>query len=222
MIIRCEQNKVVGLFSLLLISILLYAANAQQAGCSLPTCTLTTTTTTDILTIASVVNLTTTITVSQAVQLQCVNSTSTTTFFTSTCTSCIPTRKIDTCGFSNGGFVVIFEPKPFLAQVSACKALGFEIAELSFENFPVAAEVARKCLGQQRKAYIKSYEGDAKPCLVLNTGDGKKCSPVLGANIEITCCTTHYPAICQVPREPEEVCIPECNLPQCKCQNRDH
>lgn len=201
--------------SLFLATILLHAVTGQQFNCSLPTCTLTTTTTTDILTIASVQNITTTITISQILQLQCSNSTSTTTFFTSTCTSCKPTRRIETCGFSNGGFVVIFAPKPFLAQVAACRELGFEIAELSFENFPVAAEVARKCLGQQRKAYIKSYEGDAKPCLVLDTGDGKRSHHALGANIEITCCSTHYPAICQIPAKPQEVCLPECNSPQC-------
>lgn len=193
----------------------------NEFDCELPTCTLTTTTTTDILTIATVVNLTTTIVVSQAVQLRCVNSTSTDLQSTSTCTSCVPTKRIDTCGFSNGGLVVLFEPKPFVEQVQACADLGLTLAELSFENFPVAAEVARKCLGQQRFAYVKSYEGDAKPCLVLSTGEKTKHDPVFGASIEVTCCDTAYPAICQQPEKPEEVCLPQCNKPSChQCQRQ--
>lgn len=198
-------------------ALLLWTSKGQFTDvCLLPTCTLTTTTTTDVLTIASVVNLTTTIIVSQALQLQCVNSTTTSTLLTSTCTLCTPTKKsIETCGFSNGGFVVAFKPRPFLDQVAACKSLDLEIAELSFENFPIAAEVARKCLGQQRMAYIKSYEGDAKPCLVLSTGEGMKHDPVFGANIEITCCSTRYPVICREREKPDNVCLPQCNAPQC-------
>lgn len=200
----------------LLLAVLVTMTKCQTQDCFAPTCTLTTTTTTDILTIASVVNLTTTIVVSQAVHLQCVNSTTTSLLLTSTCSACLPSKRVETCGFSNGGFVVVFSPRPFVSQLETCKYLGMDLAELSFENFPVAADVARKCLGQQRKAFIKSYEGEAQPCLVLNTGDKIKHDPVFGANIEVSCCDTHYPAICQETYKPNHC---GCRKPGCRsCQ----
>lgn len=202
-----------------IISLVIFLIKGQDDDCQLPTCILTTVTTSDILTLASVINLTTTIVVDQTLYLKCINSTSTTVISTSTCTSCIPTKRIDTCGFSNGGFVILFEPRSFLDQMAACKYLGLDIAELSFDSLPVAAEVARKCLGQQRKVYIKSYEGEAKPCLVVNTGSGKigKYATSMGALVEITCCTTHYPAICQRPSEPTDECLPQCDRSGCHC-----
>lgn len=187
--------------------------NGQFIDCSAPTCTLTTTTTTDIVTIASVVNITSTIIVSQNVHLQCVNSTTTSLLLTSTCSSCLPSKRVETCGFSNGGFVVVFSPRPFVSQLETCRYLGMDLAELSFENFPVAADVTRKCLGQQRKAFIKSYEGDAQPCLVLNTGEKMKHDPVFGANIEVSCCDSHYPALCQEFHNPNPCHY--CGKPNC-------
>lgn len=222
------MHRVIGT-GLFFSSLVLFGhVNSQVTDCLLPTCTLTTTTTTDVLTLATVVDLTTTITVSQAIVLQCVNTTSTETILTSTCTACFPTKHIDKCGFTNGGFVVLFEPHPFLGQVEACRALGMDMAEVRFENLPVAAEVARKCLGQQRLVYIKSYEGEAKPCLALNTGSGKHDREHddhdhahqrgHGATVEIVCCSQPLPVLCQMPRQPD--CKPECDAHGCHCHGR--
>lgn len=170
-------------------------------GCLLPFCTETTTTTTDLITIATVVSQTTTLTISQPIVV-CLSQVNTTlTELTSTCTtscsaSIAPSVRFQVCKYKNGPFRVIFNTLTFINALEACEAFGWQPADLNFENFNEALGVATNCLGQGRRAWIRTYEGEGKPCLAVNTGEEKS---AIAPFIEIIPCDLHYPIICKIP-----------------------
>jgi hypothetical protein len=173
---------------------------ATSLGCLLPFCTETTTTTTDIITIAEITSRTTTLTISQPIVICISNLNSTVTDFTSTCTtSCTtvnPSSRFQVCKYQNGPYRVIFNTLTFVSALEACESFGWQPADLNFENFNEAVGVATNCLGQGRRVWIRTYEGEAKPCLAVNTGEEKS---AIAPFIEIIPCDLHYPIICKIP-----------------------
>lgn len=169
--------------------------------CLWPFCTETTTTTTDIVTLATVVNLTTTLTVSQPVVVCLTESSLTVTASTSTCTAACttilpPHKRYQLCRYSNGPFRVLFNTLDFVGGLEACESFGWHMADLTYGNFNDAVQVEQTCLGQDRRAWVRSYDGDAKPCLALNSGDTSKAQRAM---LEVVPCNLTYPVVCQLP-----------------------
>lgn len=188
---------------LLLVAAKLIAAsttNSTEPVCLLPFCTETTTTTTDIITLATIVSIQTTLTISQPVVICVSQQNSTATLFTSTCTSpCSPTippsARFQVCKYENGPFRLLFNALLFIDAMAACEAFGWRPADLNYDDFNIAVNVARTCVGQSRRVWIRTYEGEAKPCLVMNTGNtGENQNPF----IEVVPCDLRYPIICKL------------------------
>ena len=176
-------------------------ASASDPICLLPFCTETTTTTTDIITLATVVSLQTTLTISQPVVICVSQLNSTTTLLTSTCTApCTPTIppsvRFQVCKYENGPFRLLFNALPFVDAMGACEAFGWQAADLEFDDFNTAVNVARSCVGQARRVWIRTYEGEAKPCLAMNTGNAAENQNPF---IEVVPCDLRYPIVCKLP-----------------------
>lgn len=183
-----------------LLYLLLVEASSSEPVCLLPFCTETTTTTTDIITLATVVSVQTTLTISQPVVICVSQQNSTTTLLTSTCTSLCtatisPSARFQVCKYENGPFRLIFNALPFIDAMGACEAFGWKPADLDYDDFNVAMNVAMACVGQSRRVWIRTYEGQAKPCLVMNTGNAVENQNPF---IEVVPCDLRYPIVCKV------------------------
>jgi hypothetical protein len=177
-----------------------YTSSTLTTLCLLPFCTQTTTTTTNVVTEITVQNVTTAIVISQPVVVCIAQANVTVTESTSTCTAaCTPTvppeKRYQLCRYHNGDLRALFNTVDFVGGLAACEAFDWHMADLTAHSFNEAAQVAANCLGQDRRIWIRTYEGDAQPCLVLNTGDSSK---LLDPFLEIVPCNLTYPVLCQI------------------------